>query len=267
MVSADSLFHFTLSLNNIKNILSKKFHLTYCKETIKFIDKTESFYFPMISFCDLPLSLAKEHINKYGCYGIGMSKKWGIEQRLNPVTYIESNSVLANDFINFISLGHDTFQVFHKESLKKVIDENTELKSFLNSIKNKSYKAYNFIRYVKNYKSDLNRKGKQTKNYKFYDEREWRYVPPARNDLNIELQMTEEEYKKYRGTSKQKPLIENFFLDFTANDVEYLIVKSGKDIPDLIRYIKSTEKLYSNSDEADILTTKILTVEQLKKDI
>jgi hypothetical protein len=52
-------------------------------------------YFPMISFCDIPLALAKDQISKYGSYAIGLSKEWGISNQLNPVIYLESNSIIG----------------------------------------------------------------------------------------------------------------------------------------------------------------------------
>jgi hypothetical protein len=51
----------------------------------------------MVSFCDDPLSLAKDQIESYGSYAIGMTKEWGILNNLNPVVYIEKNSLLAKD--------------------------------------------------------------------------------------------------------------------------------------------------------------------------
>jgi hypothetical protein len=55
-------------------------------------------------------------------------------------------------------------------------------------------------------------------------------------------------------------------LDFTSDDIKFLIVKSNKDIPKLIRSIHNIDNLSKNSNSADILTTRILTVEQLNKD-
>jgi hypothetical protein len=57
-------------------------------------------YYPMISFCDLPLSLAKDQFSKYGNYAIGLSKEWGVANKLNPVIYIEQNSGIAHDLKN-----------------------------------------------------------------------------------------------------------------------------------------------------------------------
>ena len=43
----------------------------------------------------------------------------------------------------------------------------------------------NTLRYIKNYKGDLIRRGKSTKpNYVFANEKEWRYVPPIVGDIH-----------------------------------------------------------------------------------
>lgn len=70
----------------------KKIQLTYCHEQYSLDYETHDSYYPMVSFCDIPLSLAKDQIEKYGSYAIGMTKEWGIKNSLNPVVYIEKDS-------------------------------------------------------------------------------------------------------------------------------------------------------------------------------
>ena len=69
----------------------------------------------MISFCDIPITLLDEHTSRYGVYGIGLSKDWGIKRGVTPTMYIANDAVLRsahyhimNDFkltemVNYIS--------------------------------------------------------------------------------------------------------------------------------------------------------------------
>jgi hypothetical protein len=132
-------------------------------------------------------------------------------------------------------------------------------------LRNIANSKINFFRYIKNYQGTLFRKNKTNHTYRFYDEREWRYVP-AIGDKRVEAWLDEAQYKAYRGTSKIKPLIENVTLNFTSDDIKYLMVKSSKEIPKLINVIQKVTNLSKNPTDAAILTTKILTVEQLNKD-
>lgn len=43
-------------------------------------------------FNDLKISELKEHIGSYGEFGIGLKKKWTIDNKLNPVMYVSQNS-------------------------------------------------------------------------------------------------------------------------------------------------------------------------------
>ena len=265
-VTSETLFHFTDSRLNLEKILSERFKISYCKENFNLGESSGSFYFPMISFCDLPLGSVKSHIKKYGNYAIGMTKNWGIRNKLNPVLYLETNSNITKDISILFgsitgiidSLGGLLEDVVTKGNVSHIknIAENT--KTVFNS-------HNNLFRYIKNYQSDLTRGNKTYSAYRFYDEREWRFVPDI-EDKNIKYSLTESEYKKFRGTRKTKKLLEKPILDFKAEDIKYLIVKSDKDISPLIRKINSIKHLCATPDQADILITKIFTVEVLESD-
>ena len=64
----------------------------------------------------------------------------------------------------------------------------------------------------------------------------------------------------------KKKLLNKPVLDFNSKDIRFLIVKSEKDISPLIKKINSTKNLCLSPDEADILTTKIITIEALVSD-
>lgn len=72
----DILFHFTKK-QNLYDILSDTFKVSYARERILGGDRIKEFAIPMVSFSDLRLSELKENIGTYGKYGIGMTKEWG----------------------------------------------------------------------------------------------------------------------------------------------------------------------------------------------
>ena len=97
-ISSDTLFHFTNSVDNLLNILINEFRPRYCLENTGkiFIESGElQQAFPMVCFCDLPLSQSSHHLDFYGSYGIGMKKEWGIKNSINPVFYLHSQSSLS----------------------------------------------------------------------------------------------------------------------------------------------------------------------------
>jgi len=323
-VTSDTLFHFTTTLYNLQNILTKKFQLTYCHEQYRLDYETHDYYYPMISFCDIPLSLARDQIKRYGPYAIGLTKEWGIKNHLNPVVYIERDSLLTKDIQDGIDninklgammssllkeIGEANHPILSKSDdlvneivdFSKAISPNNKLSDKrVKKIKNQAgkylseveiysqilkenlsyikqygelsdqlkiftYNHINLYRYIKNYTGPLTRNNKTKPNYRFYDEREWRFIP-AIKDSRLKPWLTDEQFKEYRGSNKKKPFINGISLTFDSDDIKYLMVKSSKDISNLIKVIKSIDGLAKNSNDTDILTTKILTVEQINKD-
>ena len=119
-LSPDSLFHFTPCLNNLLGILDKTFYPRYCYENFELTRRMTQLIewvhlidaaLPMVCFCDIPLSQLVNHIRIYGRYGLGMSKEWGIRERLNPVIYFNKNSHLAkllSVIVNNLLWGSDS---------------------------------------------------------------------------------------------------------------------------------------------------------------
>src|SRR5689334_8614782 len=97
-ISSSALIHFTKQKSSLKGILQRGFHIFYCLENLNLDNRGKSRHYeaayPMVSFCDLPLSEVKNHIDKYGSYGIGLKKDWAIKNRLNPVLYFEKSSAV-----------------------------------------------------------------------------------------------------------------------------------------------------------------------------
>jgi hypothetical protein len=233
-----TLFHFT-NKKSLKGILKFNFKLSYCTEKINNLEKPVEIAIPMVSFCDIRLSEIKDHIEKYGYYGIGLSKIWAIEKNLNPVIYMNSKSNFVSDFIS--------------TTRKLDMDENFD--------KIDKFNIVNILRYAKLYEGELKRRRKTISNYRFADEREWRYIP--KNNSNFKSSLPNniyiEDKKKYN-----KQLI-NEGLYFNANQILYIIVKRESEIKEIINHIRETTGHYS-MDEVDRLTTRIISCERILND-
>ncbi|WP_269541708.1 abortive infection system antitoxin AbiGi family protein [Cerasicoccus fimbriatus] len=246
-ISSSSVFHFTNDINALKGILSEGLQVSYCKEDINGIfDETGvSIAVPMVSFCDLPLSEIKNHIDSYGKYAVGFSKTWAQINRLNPVFYLDTNSTLA-------------------ASLSDLLLHFLEGKESIQNIDHLGHQAVNILRYTKNYEADLKRKGITTKNYRFSDEREWRYIPEL--DDSHEPFIAMDQYKTEADRKKANETLKNLKLEFGANDIKYLIIKEEEEISELIDFLrKENGKKYTYQD-TERLMTRILTSDQILAD-
>jgi len=97
-VSSNALIHFTNEKERLKSIFLENFRVGYCKETPVVGGFGTACFVPMVSFCDIPLSQIRDHISKYGDYGIGLTREWGIRNKLNPVLYLEPSSFLSESY-------------------------------------------------------------------------------------------------------------------------------------------------------------------------
>lgn len=91
-LSAQTLFHFT-KFKNLKSIIANKaFKPSYSFE-IFMNDEDKIFAYPMVCFCDIPLSRINNQANQYNSNGIGLNRTWGSINGLNPVFYLQPGSI------------------------------------------------------------------------------------------------------------------------------------------------------------------------------
>lgn len=244
-ISSSCLIHFTQDKESLLGILESNFKVYNCKESISFSDKVSDFRIPMVSFCDIPLSQIKEHISKYGKYGIGLTKEWGIRKRLNPVLYIAKKSFIAESystaFIHFIK------------------DENPD------NFSDEQKALIDVIRYIKNYEGTLTRKSQTTKNYRFSDEREWRYVPPV--DEDCEMIVSESWYEVPENKKEMDARLNPLKLSFDPNDIKYIIIDNDSEINEFVDHLKKVKGKNYTYHDIERLTTRILTCEQIMSDV
>ena len=251
-LSSNSIIHFTKIIDSLKGILQNNFEIHFCKESIETHSSLYNLAVPMVSFCDIPLSEVKEHIHKYGTYGIGFTKSWAQRLGLNPVLYVDSESNLSKSF----DLAYKTY----------IWGSNTS--DGVEGLEEAEKSVLDVFRYMKNYEGELNRGGNVDKNYRYSDEREWRYVPPLGSDCRTVISQDaydNEDLKAQRDEENEK--LSKLNLSFEPNDIKYIIIENDNEIPIIVDFLRSTKgKDYSYHD-TERLMTRILTTEQIKSDM
>lgn len=238
-ISPSSIIHFTQKKEYLKGILESNFRLSCCKERFFFPNgRSIDLGIPMVSFCDIPLSQIKEHISKYGMYGIGLTKEWAIKNHLNPVLYLESESNLAHSF-------------------EKILGEYVIAKDLDSKDANDVERAViDIFRYTKNYQADLNRENEVIKDYRFSDEREWRYV--------LELSETEKYICNHNECSEID--LSEHYLTFEPNDIQYVIIKDENEIHEFLDVFRNAKGNKYSFHDVERLMTRIITCKQIMND-
>ncbi|MEI6822848.1 MAG: abortive infection system antitoxin AbiGi family protein [Bacteroidota bacterium] len=250
LISSNALFHFTDKMENISSILKNGFYPKYSREKVK-INKNKGVLdraIPMVCFCDIPLSQVTIHTKTYGEYGIGLKKEWALKKELNPILYLYENSYFARS----INLIRD-----------KVKNSNTDTDDNLGIIKEKVAEILRNIKNYKgkNYKQDCNLSNKSVI---FYNEREWRYLPPYKNK-EVKFWITKKELDANpKKIEEENEKIIKYPLKFNPSDIRYIIVKNESDISLMIQSIKEIYK--SKPKMIEVLLTRIITIKQIRED-
>lgn len=243
-ISTNSIIHYTDSLNTLNSILIEGFKITYCSEKLNLGSSGSSAAHPIISFCDIPLSDSKQHFDVYGKYGIGLSKQWAMKKGVNPVLYIDKNSLFARSLYELI-----------KERRKKNSNLTAKQKTEILQIK----------AYAKNYSGPLIRKSVvENPNYKFYDEREWRLIPKKKERNNALFSINLSDFIKDKAKYNNK--IADCRFKFKVQDISYIILKSTTEIPDMANFLRTNYSARCTEGELDVLLSKICSTEQIIAD-
>jgi Putative abortive phage resistance protein AbiGi, antitoxin len=246
-LSSNTLFNFTTKPRFFYDKLRHGFAPRFCLEDLSvFYGANKSKAFPMVCFCDIPVSQLKDHIWNYGKYGIGLTKEWGIKNKLHPVLYYPP------EFSQIIE---------YFKSLKKTIHQLETLGEDGKRLSENAKIDYaHLVRYLKLYAGKENKQ-----DIRFYDEKEWRYLPMAENGdkffLDREIfdnQLKREEENRKIFTRK---------IDFKADDIKFLVVPNEKEAEKLISqlYQLGNEKRFT-SGAITHLTRRIITVEEIEND-
>lgn len=247
-------------------------------------------YIPMVSFCDIPVSSIRSHLDHYGydgknskiAYGIGLTKSWGLTNELNPVLYLIPGSQIAHSFINRCKTGSKYHQ---KESEKMKIPGRYGMENYYppipmnlsnGSIKDNKENLYPYESLFLKPLGEINldKPNIPAERISFVDEKEWRYVP---NDASIisgrELFHSSHNSQYYQSivtnadkAKEEAPRYEN--LKFEVDDITHIVVGVNDEIPELQKHLKAEfkEKRGVSDDQLHLLYSKVTSFETLQRD-
>lgn len=232
-LSSNELFHFT-KFKYLKSILKSKsffprFNLEFTHLSENFQRRAAFLPIAMVCFCDIPFEHSLTHRKRYGNHGIVLTENWKLKKALNPIIYIQSESFLANIFANFINMTNDFIPLMENKkneikvplTLANVGNNLTYLTYFLKQFENKNQKMINYEGKIRVFEKR-----------KFYDEREWRYIPFEADNKN-ELLISIQDFDNPNKLEKANKSLEKYKLTFELDDIKYLIVNNKKEKEEL----------------------------------
>ena len=239
-----TLFHFTKSSEVLKLILKNGFWPRYCAEDVNWLGYKDFDYiaYPMVCFCDIPLSRTDEHVQFYGEFGIGLTKEWAVTNKITPIQYISTNSLIPQTF-------------------RDIVDHNYKLGE------EDKAKGKELVRYLLAHSKPTEGNmviGGKVVSKEFYQESEWRYVPKNENVLDFlkkEIFESSDDLERHNELTK-----ENCSITFTPKDVKYIFVKNDSDIPDMVNFIQN-ELDHFPSIELKVLVSRVTSLESISRDL
>lgn len=268
-----SLFHYTKSIDILFNILTDGLIPNYCYEDLSYEQNpNRGIGIPMVSFCDIPLSKTSLFIERYGKYAIGLTKKWVDNKRINPILYAKDENILIslsfqkaieNKFANDLKkYGGDNRQV----TFDLTPGPKPQIAALINH--NNAHSANESIHgMVKKYYGEYN--GNTQINY---EENEWRFL--VEDTENTPWFWNKAEYDEWRGDkNKPKPKPSQSLTDkklqFSANDVAFIIVSEEIEVPLMVNFISQISTISGieiSDEEKLVLYTRIISLEKIQKD-
>ena len=231
-LSSSVLFTFTPKMEYMFDMLHNGIIPRYVYERLP---GSKKYYIaPMKCFCDIPLGKVKNHMERYGYFGIGLKKSFLQQYGVTPVIYMHKNS--------------ETYF-----GVKKMKGLKMEEAPFLPLLKRYYGDDYYFI------------EGENEpirKRIHFYDEREWRYLPK-----NIKPESCKKFNKISEGirfASKMNANISSYLqpLKLPADAIEYIIISKKKELAATMNQLRQK----FGRPEMELLFTKIIIAENILND-
>lgn len=232
--SDDYLFHFTKRYESLISIMTEKFKPFFCIEDTSHLypeEKKLTLALPMTCFCDIPIERHSIHKEKYGNYGIALTKEWGMRNHLSLMNYTHIYSgissalrVICNYYPHYLS---------DKEESKEAVNALKNSLSIL-IMTSKPYEGKVFNKEKRQWSDEIHR---------FYDEKEWRYIPLVdKLSWSISLEDFNHDLNRFFDEiDRVQPMIQaNYKLNFTVNDIKYIFIDKQEDKENLINKISGS---------------------------
>lgn len=205
-LSSNTLWHQT-DENGLKGIIKDRcLYISYSVEEVTSAGYNVEFAYPMVSVCDLPLAETGSFLNKYGDYTIGFSAEWGKRNHFAAVWYCYKNSFALKTIVEMLA--------------RKISEYGDKVEN------DRDYQRIVYIlSYIKQYEGPLPKRNYT--NYRFYDERELRFVPSADKLKEIGEKSMLWNYQAYKDAHNGSPLLpKRMNIPFEWDDVKYIIVEN-----------------------------------------
>lgn len=167
----------------------------------------------------------------------------GKQNGISPVLYTYPGSALMN-----------RFKILMKrlQEISQSPDESPRL-------------VHDFVSFLKPYEGQLYRVSGTLENIRFYDEREWRFLPELPKDFVPLILKTEQFLNGEMRTQANLRLGEVSRLSFEPKHIKYLVVRQEEEIVPLITQIEQIKSKYSYYD-VRLLASRVISAEQIRSD-
>ena len=194
--------------------------------------------FPMVCFCDIPLSRVSSHVKLYGGYGLGMTRQWAEQNALSPVLYLVPNGPLTTTVLSFIREQISTDDAAVRES------------------------RYQRIRhlhaYVKPTTGEIDGETRE-----FFQESEWRFVPADRRIQDHLHPLAFNDQAQLDAAHETTRLYA--MLRFKPDDIQHILVQSEQEVADTAMFVWLNFN-FGTERERLTLISKISSLESIPRD-
>lgn len=243
-IQADTLFNFCSKLEYLEEpIKTKMLSARYCEENIEYLNLEEikRISFPMKCFCDINMHKLEEHLSWYGYYGLAFNKEWGMKKGIQPVQYVNPDTELIKDF-------SESFIKALKIDKTKQTESEKVMKNYL----------LHQLMYFKPYSGKMKNRNNQEEDEKcFTDECEWRFIPNVSRLGYKQIYFDEQVLNAGNLNDISNSMIgkEEISLDFSYDDLKYIIVRTKEDVEKISDTIM---KMKIKKEQKRLLISKII---------